>query len=433
MLPLIIPIGAILLGVALLLLGSGLLNTLLTLRASIEGYSDGLIGLIMSGYFVGFFFGTFLALPIVRRVGHIRAFALCAAIMSCSAILHVLFVNPYVWLLLRVLTGTVLVILYTVIESWLNGQTDASQRGRVFAVYMVVNLSALALAQQLLRIDSPETFVLFALAGMLITISLVPVTWTRFQQPHVGTISRVKFKTLYHAAPVASIGALLSGLVMGAFWGLAPLYAERSGLSSDQVALFMSGAILGGALFQFPLGRYSDTHDRRMVLAVICTVGVFASALIYLTAGHWQWQLVCVALYGGMAFSLYPVVIAHLIDFLDAKDILSGVSGLLLLHGVGAAIGPALAGQLMGLFGYLFLPVYFALVLAMLAAYCFYQVMPLRSVAEEQPEQPIQFVPMVRTTPTAIEMMPEEPVEDETNKEKKSHESEIIDQEQQKR
>lgn len=416
MLPLILPIGAILLGVALLLLGGGLLNTLLTLRASIEGYSDSLIGLIMSGYFIGYFFGTFLALPVIRRVGHIRAFALCAAIMSCTAMLHVIFLNPYAWLALRIITGSALVILYTIIESWLNGQSEPEQRGKVFSIYMVVNLSALALAQQLLVVSSPDSFELFAIAGMLITISLVPVAWTRFQQPHVAVVTRLKFKQLHQIAPVAFAGALLSGFVMGAFWGLGPLYAERSGLEAGDVALFMSCAIIGGAIFQFPLGRYSDTHDRRRVLLVICLTGILASIFLYLGAGNMLLQLVAIALFGGLSFALYPVVVAHLIDFLDAKDILSGVSGLLLLHGMGAAVGPALAGQFMQFFGHHSLPIYFGVFLAILAAYTLFQLSRMTK-KQEEPDHPMQFVPMVRTTPTAIEMMPEDPVPEEPEEE----------------
>ena len=69
---LIAPISSLLGGVALLLLGNGLLNTLLTLRGVAEGYSTSILGLIMSGYFVGFLLGTWLAIPLVRRVGPIQ-------------------------------------------------------------------------------------------------------------------------------------------------------------------------------------------------------------------------------------------------------------------------------------------------------------------------------------------------------------------------
>jgi hypothetical protein len=55
------PLIALLAGTALLLAGSGLLGSLLAVRGEIEGFSDRTLGLIMSGYFVGFFLGTFAA------------------------------------------------------------------------------------------------------------------------------------------------------------------------------------------------------------------------------------------------------------------------------------------------------------------------------------------------------------------------------------
>ena len=166
MLLLIVPIIALLLGASLLLLGSGLLNTLLAIRGGLEAYPDDTMGLIMSGYFVGFFVGTFIALPLIQRVGHIRAFTCCAALASCSVLLHVLFVNPLGWLLLRIMTGAALVILYTVIESWLNTQSTGAQRGRVFAVYMVVNLGSLAIAQQFIRFGSPSVYIVCRLGNV---------------------------------------------------------------------------------------------------------------------------------------------------------------------------------------------------------------------------------------------------------------------------
>ena len=407
MLPLILPIGALLLGVALLLLGGGLLNTLLAIRGGLEGYSDSSMGWIMSGYFVGFFIGTFLALPIIQRIGHIRTFAFCAAIAACSVLLHVLLVNPVGWLLLRVVTGSSLVIFYTVIESWLNGYTPSEQRGKVFSIYMVVNLGSLALAQQLLRLDSPSAFTLFALGAILVTLSVLPVTWTRLAQPEVSKVSKVKYGDLYRVAPVAMAGALLSGLAMGAFWGMSAVYGRRIGLDSNSVATFISCAIVGGALLQFPLGRYSDTHDRRKVLAVVCCGAALAALLLALLSMAGQWVMLAIALYGGMAFAVYPVCVAHLSDHLDAESMLSGSSGILLLHGVGAAIGPALAGQLMGVLGPQALPIYFVCMQMLLAVFT---AVHLRKKVEDPSEHPSHFMPMVRTTPTALEMLPDEEI-----------------------
>ncbi len=405
MFPLIIPIIALLIGMSLLLMGNGLLNTLLALRGTIEGYNDGLMGIIMSGYFLGFFIGTFLALPLIKRIGHIRAFAFCAAIISTVALLHSFFINPYIWIVLRILTGTLLVILYTIIESWLNEQTPTEQRGRIFSIYMIVNLGSLAIAQQLLHLDSPASFFLFALASMLITISLVPITWTRRTQPTVTNVTRLKFKQLFIISPVAVAGSAFSGLAMGGFWGMAAVYAKHLGLENNEVATFMTCAIIGGVLCQYPMGRYSDNHARRKILAIISTGASIAAILFAIASYMGPWILFAIAIYGGLSFTVYPVAVAHLIDHLDSENILAGVSALLLIHGIGAAFGPALAGQLMHLMGHQALPFYFFIIQFLLAMYIF---RTLYLTAEERVEQPSHFVPMIRTTPTALNMLPEE-------------------------
>ena len=405
MVRLILPIAALLFGVALMLLGLGLLNTLLAIRAGLEGYSDRLIGVIMSGYFLGFLVGTYMASPLVRRIGHIRAFAFCAACLSSTALLHELIVNPWIWFLLRVLAGSLIFCLYTIIESWLNGQAPAASRSQVFALYMVVNLMSMAAGQQLLRLDSPMHFTLFAVAAIFISLALMPVTWTRLVQPTVAAATSLNVRTLSRAAPVAIAGGFLAGLAMGAFWGMAPVYATDIGLDKAGVAVFMSVAIIGGAVLQFPIGRVSDNHDRRQVLAV---VGLLAAGCggVLLALGMLQAPVYAVLaatlLYSGFAFAVYPVSVAHLVDHLQPDDILSGSSSLLMIYGVGAVIGPLVAGFLMSKIGPESLPAYFAVMQMALAIYAFQR---NRTITRYEP-QPANFVPMVRTSPTGLEMMP---------------------------
>lgn len=411
MLRMAIPVGALLVGVALLLMGAGLLNTLLPLRIGMEGYSTVFVGMVMSGYFVGFLLGTFVGPGLIRRVGQIRAFACSAAIVTCCSILHGLWVDPYVWLILRLITGTALVTLYTAIESWLNGQATASNRGQMLALYMIVNLMALAVAQQFITLASPLQFILFGVAAMLISGALVPVTLTRFDPPPLPTAPPVAFRGLMRVAPIAIVGSLLSGLAGGAFWAMTPVFVN--GLYDDLsvVAMFMSAVIVGGAAMQIPLGRFSDARDRRAVLAItaglagVCALLVLAvvnllldvTPLLYL-AGF---------LYGGFAFSVYPIAIAHLVDHLDAEQVLDGCSMFLLVHGCGAVIGPIAAGYVMDVAGLNVLPVYFVLVQFLLVAgvvLLLHRVPTLKAPADQSGH----YVPMVRTTPAAMEMHPDQ-------------------------
>lgn len=406
---LIAPISSLLGGVALLLLGNGLLNTLLTLRGVAEGYSTSMLGLIMSGYFVGFLLGTWLAIPLVRRVGHIRAFAFCAALAAITALLHVLIVDPWVWLGLRVLYGLALVSLYMVIESWLNAQVPNDKRGQVFAVYMAVNLGALAAAQQLLNLADPADFVLFVLAAMLISAALMPITLTRQIQPSVPDTLHTNLRQIVGIAPLAIAAAGLSGLALGAFWGMAPVYASLSGFDATGVGLLMSSAILGGALLQWPIGIYSDKHDRRLVLFWVVALSVLVAVLMsLLPAGRLLLGLIFI--WGGLAFAIYPIAVAQLIDQLHSDEILAGSSSLLMVNGIGSVCGPLLAGVLMQQLGAQALPLYFAATLGLLAAYTLYR---LRHVSDLVSAPAGHFMPMLRTSHTVLELMPDAPATDD--------------------
>ena len=405
MLFLMAPISSLLCAVALLLLGNGLLNTLLTLRGVAEGYSTGMLGLIMSGYFVGFLLGTWLAIPLVRRVGHIRAFAFFAALAASTALLHILLVNPWVWLGLRVLYGLALVSLYMVIESWLNAQVPSEKRGQVFALYMMVNLGALAAAQQLLNLASPSDFVLFVLAALLISAALMPITLTRQTQPSMPETLHTNLRQLARVAPVAMAAAGLSGLALGAFWGMAPVYASLSGFDAPGVGLLMSGTILGGALLQWPIGHYSDRHDRRRVLLWVVLLAVVVALLMTLLSAG-PWLLAAMFVWGGLAFAIYPLAVAQMVDQLHSDEILAGSSGLLMVNGIGSVCGPLLAGLLMQQFGAQALPLHFVVSLSLLAAYTLYR---LRHVSELINEPHGHFMPMLRTSHTVLELIPETP------------------------
>ncbi|WP_312915738.1 MFS transporter [Stutzerimonas kunmingensis] len=402
---LIAPISSLLAGVALLLLGHGLLNTLLTLRGVAEGYSTGMIGLLMSGYFAGFLIGTWLAPSLIRRIGHIRTFAFYAALAAVAVLVHVLIVNPWVWLVLRVLYGVSLVTLYMVIESWLNAQVSGEKRGQVFALYMAVNLGALAAAQQLLNLDTPMNFTLFALAAILISSALMPITLTRQAQPALPDMPATDLLQLARIAPLPLMAAGISGLTLGGFWGLAPVYASQVGFDAAGVGLLMSITILGGAVLQWPIGLFSDKHDRRVVLLwVVAIAAVLALVITPILSGSLLLGLMF--LWGGLAFSIYSIAVAQMVDQLHPDEILSGSSGLLLANGFGAAFGPVVAGGLMHLFGHIALPLFFAVSLGILAIYSFWRP---RRVVDLVTEPHGHFTPMLRTSHTVLELMPDTP------------------------
>lgn len=406
MIRLVAPILSLLASIALLLAGGGLLSTLLAMRGGVEGFNELTLGLIMSGYFVGFFLGTFVAPALIRRVGHIRAFAFYAALAATTVLIYPLWIDPVAWTLLRVLTGLALVGLCTVIESWLNSQALPEQRSRVFAVYMVVSLLALAAGQLLLDLQPPRSFVLFSVVAILISLATLPIASTLLPQPVLAVAPRSNIWQISRTAPSAAIGAVLSGLCLGAFWGMAPVYALESGLDRSGVGLFMSITICGGAALQFPIGSLSDRGDRRTTLAAV-SLAAAAIALLaaVLSPGPGALLFAMFFLIGGLTFALYPLCVAHLLDQLPADALLAGCSALLLLNGIGAALGPVVAGFLMHRIGPDSLPALFAFATALLAVIAGSR----RLLHTHQRFHHARFHPMLRTTPAALELLPEIP------------------------
>ncbi|HET8882709.1 MAG TPA: MFS transporter [Solimonas sp.] len=398
-------LSSLLLGTALLLAGTGLFGTLLAVRGGLEGFAPNVLGLVMSAYFAGYLLGTCINPRIIHRVGHIRAFAIFAALASCTAILHALFISPPVWAALRVVTGACMVGLYTVVESWLNTRAAPEQRSRVFASYMVVNFTALTVGQFLLALYPVSGMQLFGIVAMLVSLSLVPVAMTSIPQPLPVHTPRLGLHALYRKAPTGIAGAFVGGLALGAFWGLGAASAQRFGFDETGTAHFMSITIIGGALLQWPIGRWSDgSRDRRRVLFAI-TAGAAGAALLGALSGA-AWHALLFALlfvFGGLAFAIYPICIALTNDRLTREEIQQSASSLLLLNGAGAALGPALAGVLMSHLGPRALFVYFSIVLGALALYTLWRL----GNSSEAPAA-TAFQAMVRTTPEAAHMLEDE-------------------------
>lgn len=405
----VVSLYSLLLGTAIMLLGAGMLGTLLGVRAGMEGFSGTVTGLIMSGYFVGYVLGSFLCPPLIRRSGHIRTFSALAAIASAAVIVQGLLIEPWVWWLLRVITGVCMVGLYLVIESWLNERADQHRRGRVFAVYMTVNLLAMGAGQFLLLLYGAGALASFAVVALLTSLALVPIAFTRIPEPRPLEVPRLHLRRLMEISPLGTAGALFTGLGNGAFWGLGPLFGHSIGLRESGIAAFMSAVILGGAVLQGWIGHQSDQRDRRGVLMVVCFVSVAAAAVVVVSAGLSLTALVVGAVvFGGFSFSVYSLAVAHTNDHIEPAEVLEATTGLLLLNGIGAALGPIIAGALTEVVGPRSLFVYLGLVYGLLGVYTVYR---MRVSGPVPVEQQAEFIPMSRTSTAAVELDPRAEVE----------------------
>ncbi len=346
------PITALLLSVALLLMGNGLQGTLLPVRANLEAFSDTDIGILGSSYFLGFAAGCLYGPHLIRRAGHIRAFAALVAVASCVVLVHSIFLTPVLWWVLRAMTGFCFAALYMIIESWLNEKSTNETRGFVFSLYTIINLTVITIGQLMLGLDQPENFPLFLLASILVSLAAVPVAMTKAEAPAPVQSVRIRLKHLYKLSPVGVVGCLAVGLANGSFWALAPVFAQEKGANAWGVAIFMSTAVIAGALGQWPLGRLSDKMDRRRIIIAAACGSAIAGLLFAFWSPPWgQGAFALIFLFGLFAFPLYGLSVAHMNDYVEPNGYVEAASGLLLIFALGAVAGPLVASSLTRVFG----------------------------------------------------------------------------------
>ncbi len=329
----------------ILLLANGLFGTIVSLGTKTANFPDAVIGLVLAGYFVGLLASSFYAIKVVARIGHIRAFALFASLASTVALGHLLWVNPVYWGVLRAIMGFSMGGMIVVTEGWLNERADNKNRGTILSLYMIITYACLGLSQLFITMSHPDGFFLFVVVSILFSLALMPILMTQSQAPNPGSPKRPNIKQLLAVSPVGMVGSFAVGTVNGTYYSLAPIYAYAMGLPTEKIAIFIALSISSGMLLQVPLGRLSDRVDRRWVIVFSSLLTVFACYLLFDAKDYTVQEIFYAGVfYGSVAFSINPLCMAHVNDLSPSDQRTQTASGLLMLYGVGAVVGPILAG-----------------------------------------------------------------------------------------
>jgi MFS family permease len=345
-------VSALLAAVFILIAGNGLSNTLIPLSATAASFPELSLGLIGSSYFGGMLIGCLATPRIIARAGHVRAFAAFVAIATVATLAHPVFVEPMAWGAIRAVTGFCFAGLYATIESWMHDKADNVVRGRMLAVYQMMNYAGSATGQQAIRFLSPSSFVSFSVVAAALALSVLPLAYTRSDPPEPPPEPRLRLAWLFRISPVGVVGALVSGSANGTFWSLAPVFADRSGLSAGGVASFMTAAIIGAALVQWPVGRLADKRDRRQIMLIAITIAVAAQlAMVWFAKSEAFVLIALAACVGASAFVLYPLSSSHAQDLTARENSVEVSTGLLLAYTIGAIVGPTTAAWMMSFMG----------------------------------------------------------------------------------
>ncbi len=348
-------IGAFLslyLATLVLLASSGLFNTFIGLRLSEQGVSDLWVGGLIAAYYLGLVFGARAGHRLIIGVGHIRAYAASAAVVTACVLVQILTDSLGFWLVLRFVAGAAMVTQFMGIESWLNEQTDNNKRGTVFAFYMLMSSLGMVLGQLSLTLFSDLNYQPLVFVAICSVMSLIPIALTRRMSPALQVPAPINARYYLDKVPLSLMVLFIAGMITGAFYGLAPVYGVRMDLNTEQVAMFVAASVFAGVLAQWPVGWLADRYDR------VKLIRVSAILITALAIPLWGWFPLSFAVlvsfsvgFGILQFTLYPLGAAFANDNVE-PDRRVGLSAIMyMVYGLGACIGPIVASSLMNSLG----------------------------------------------------------------------------------
>lgn len=401
-------VASLLISIFLLETGSGLLGIVIPVRAEIAGFRTEIIGVLGTLHYVGFVIGCIKLPGLVRRTGHVRSFSALAAIASCAILGYALTESQLAWMALRLAAGVCFAGMFMVTESWLNDRSTSTTRGRLLGSYMVATWVGVILGKLAYGALGQTSFEAFTLVAMAVVLSMVPLAVTNGAVPAIPRPSRLGLRELLKLAPAGFIGCLAIGLANSTFWTFAPLYARNAIGTGAPVSLFMVACVLGGAVFQRPIGRISDGMDRRWVILLLCVASAGVGLSIALADALSAAATYGLGfLFGAASLSVYSLCVAYANDRADPADYVDVSSYLLLVFGFGAIVGPLVSGVVVAHFGY---PSAFLCMASAEIALALYLIGELYRTERVPPDQQVQFAsqpPLTHGTQAVAGLNPE--------------------------
>jgi hypothetical protein len=338
--------------VAFLLTANGMLTTGLPLGWRALGVSALDISRLAACGYAGVLLGGFVNPGIVRRIGCRRGYLFFIASFAAASAAFAL-PGPLVVLgLARIAAGGAIAGLYLLIESRLNSIAMPMNRARLLTTYMVVlylaqafgaNLATSGFAAGTRLLPVVVALILIASAGLNSFPDVVVATATR----GAGDV-----RELLRSSPEGYAGGLVAGMLLGTFYGLVPVFAESHLSSRALVGPFMATAMLGGVVGLLIAGKIArSSRASAGVAAIAVATSASAIAVVAGSAGGDDVLFVLIAVFGAVAFSLYPFGSASVNSNAPSMLRIEANGLYILTAGIGGVLGPLLAGALMSRFG----------------------------------------------------------------------------------
>lgn len=397
-----IAIASVILSMALIAIGNGLMFAYIPVRLGVAGVDPVWAGLIVTGLSAGGLAGCILTGPLVRRVGHARGFMVLSALIALSNCAIGFGTYPVLWIAARALYGFAICGLFVVAQSWLNDAVENAIRGRVMAVFYVCYIAGLGVGYYLLSAVDIATAEAPLVCILFTALSILPVGLTRLAQPAAPQAASVALRKAWRISPVGLAGMLAVGGLSMIISGFAPIHATAKGYGQADVALLLAAMPVGTLLLQIPFGWISDRTDRRYVLVFTSGLAAVAGvAALGFDGGALAILIVVYLIWDGASESIYSLASAHASDRSSKEDMVALSSSLLFAWSLSGFVVPAVVTGLTAIYG---TQVFIHVGIVIAAAYCLFVLWRLFRKAPVPAPAAGGFAPMTAQAPLPVEL-----------------------------
>lgn len=345
-------ITAIIASMTAVAMGNGMMMAYVPFALAQSGARPWVAGAAVTAIAFGGLLGCVAAGPVIRRVGHARAFSCSMALVILAAVLVSFGVNPALWIFARGIYGVSSNINFIVAQSWINDASDNRWRGKAMSFFYMAYVIGLGAGAWTFGQIPADGNMAATLTILITAIAILPIGLTRLPNPAPPASVSVDVAMAWRNSPVALIGVLAAGGLSMLVQGFTPIYAAANQVSQKDVALLMFLMQFGLLFIQVPMGMASDRADRRLVLIAACglTAVMSVAALFVSFANLWVLMLVF-AIWAGAVETVYSVANAHANDRAPPGDFVALASTLLVAWSLSATVVPLAVTALTPVFG----------------------------------------------------------------------------------
>lgn len=327
-------------------LSYGLSAPLIAIKLTTAGYSELYVGINAAMQALGVFaVAPFLPL-LCRRFSPKKLLALS---LGATVVLLALFPFAPVetWFALRLGLGVSSEIIMVVSETWLNRTTVEQARAKTMALYVASMSLGFALGPFILSWVGSASSAAFFVGSVITLIAVFALANIKTDGHGLGYEKGRPLRQYLHTATLALVATALNGALESAGMNLLVLYAMKLGWPVQQATWLLSMLLLGAIVLQIPVGWLADHMDRRRLIVLLAGLSALG-ALIWPLALNQHWlSYALLFAWGGVFVGIYTVIVTEVGRHYRGAELVGVYSALSVAWGMGALLGPIMAGLAM--------------------------------------------------------------------------------------